>query len=612
MCGIAGFYDESLSVTQSDEMIDKMLSCIAYRGPDARSTERIGALMLGHNRLSIIDLSEAANQPMKFFDSVLIFNGEVYNYIELKKDLEAKGYQFKTSSDTEVVLASYREYGPSCVRNFVGMWAFALWDRKNNLLFCSRDHFGIKPLYYLEGNGKFYFGSEFRTLKFSSLFSNDVNWNQVSRGLQLGWNCYYDETYFEKIKCLPAGHNLIFKSGKITVERYWDIDTAMHNTDPFDVKVESFREKFFDSVRLHLRSDVEVGSCLSGGLDSSSIASVASVLNPGIDLKTFTIYYEGEDAVDERPWVNEVTAKYKNLVPYFYQPKDDEIADGFEKTILHAEVPIAGSSPISQYFVMRLAGSKKIKVILDGQGSDEYLGGYMHSFYRLIGDMIANGNIFRALAELRHHSSTQKFSGGKSADILLKSMLATFSDEQRLYELEYKNYFPFLGRNKIVNFNLPKKEGNHLHNFFYHLLFTTSLPTLLHYEDRNSMAFSIESRVPFLDHRLVQFAIGLNNQDVIKNGETKRVLREALKDVLPQAITKRKDKKGFVTPGEIKWLRGPLKHLLEKKINSDIPLDITLCKRLIDDFKKGENKNANLVWRIVTLLYWLENSNREN
>ena len=607
MCGISGFIDGTLRRDDAEKIISSMLESISHRGPDARDTWIDMPVVLGHNRLSIIDLSKDGNQPMHFFDSVLIFNGEIYNYIEVREQLKTEGYTFQTQSDTEVVLAAYHAYGRECVNKFVGMWAFALWDKKKKELFCSRDRFGIKPFYYILDGEKFYFGSEYKALKQTPVFSNDLNLDQVSRGLQLGWVCYEDETYFSKLKSLPASSNLIYKNGKIEIGKYWDIDPSESFSGTEEEKEEKFKSLFLDSVRLHMRADVEVGGCLSGGLDSSSIACGVSKLFPELKFKTFTVFYEGKNDVDERPWVNTVLKSCPSLIGFDFSPEEREIPESFEKTLFHADVPITGSSPVSQYFVMRLAKKNSIKVLLDGQGSDEYLAGYMHSFYRLIGGLFKKLQWKSLLNEFSIHSQMQGFSVGKRADVLAKSVLAGIKTEDSLYKLEYKNYYPFLSNDKSINFSLDNKEGSRLNQFLYHLTFTTSLPSLLHFEDRNSMAFSIESRVPFLDHRLVEFVFSLNDSDKFKSGVTKSILRKSLSGILPDKIRDRRDKKGFVTPGEIKWLRGPLRYLLEgMDYNSLDFMNVNKTKKIIDDFRNGNNTHSNLVWRSVVLNQWLK------
>lgn len=609
MCGIAGFIDTKLSNEVAEKTISSMLESIAHRGPDARSTWVNLPVVLGHNRLSIIDLSPDGTQPMHYFDSAIVFNGEIYNYIEVREELIAKGYKFSTQSDTEVVLAAYHEYGQSCVDKFIGMWAFALWDKLKNELFCSRDRFGIKPFYYILDNGRFYFGSEYKVLKQTPVFTNDLNLDQVSRGLQLGWVCYEDETYYEKLKSLPAAHSLTFRSGEINIDRYWDIDASKKCNLTLEEKYNEFRRLFLDSIKLHMRADVEVGGCLSGGLDSSAIAASVARLFPQINFKTFTIYYEGKDAVDERPWVNEVLKENPSLKDFTYSPNDKDLVDNYERAFYHADVPMAGSSPISQYFVMQLASKHRIKVLLDGQGSDEYLAGYMHSFYRLIGGLLSQGNFLKAHRQFYSHAGTQEFSVKKKVDSAAKSVLSIFKDENQLYNFEYRNYYPFLSLNGKNAITLKKFDSTRLNQFLYHLTFNTSLPSLLQYEDRNSMAFSIESRVPFLDHRLVEFAFSLNDDDKFSQGITKNVLRKCLKDILPEKITLRTDKKGFVTPGEIRWLRGPLKNLTDINYEFLSFIDRKKAKNVVDEFKSGDNSKANLVWRISALNYWVANFN---
>ncbi len=605
MCGIAGFIDSKQSTEGAEKTIAAMLESIAHRGPDARSTWVNMPVVLGHNRLSIIDLSEDGTQPMHYFDSAIVFNGEIYNYIEVRVELVKKGYKFSTQSDTEVILAAYREYGAKCVDHFVGMWAFALWDKLKGELFCSRDRFGIKPFYYILDGDRFYFGSEYKALKKSPVFSNDLNLDQVSRGLQLGWVCYEDETYYSKLKALPAATNLVYKDGEVLVDKYWDIDSTRKCNLTIEEKYSEFRKLFLDSIKLHMRADVEVGGCLSGGLDSSAIAASVAKLFPEINFKTFTIYYEGKDEVDERPWVSEVLKENKSLIDYTFSPTEKDLLDNYEKAFYHADVPMAGSSPISQYFVMQLASKHGIKVLLDGQGSDEYLAGYMHSFYRLIGGLLSNGKLLKAHTQFYSHTGIQDFSVGKKIDSAAKSILTIFKNENSLYNFEYKNYFPFLSTNSKQPISLKKFNSSRLNQFLYQLTFNTSLPSLLQYEDRNAMAFSIESRVPFLDHRLVEFAFSLNDDDKFSEGITKKILRKGLHDILPKKIMNRTDKKGFVTPGEIKWLRGPLKNLVDINYDKMPFIDYRKTKNILDSFKNGENRNANFVWRISTLNYWM-------
>lgn len=608
MCGIAGFIDTKLSAEEAKAQLSTMLEASAHRGPDYRGTWFSLPVSLGHNRLSIIDLSDAAHQPMHYQGLTISFNGEVYNYIELREELQKLGYRFTTQSDTEVILAAYHYWGPHSVTKFIGMWAFAIWDSRSNELFCSRDRFGIKPFHYIDNSGRFYFASEMKSLKSTPLYTNQYNLMQMARGLNLGWTHYNDETYYEAIKALPAAHNLTLRNGEITVERYWDIDFEHRFQGSFQEKCEAFKAVFFDSIRMTERRDVTLGVCLSGGLDSSAIASALSVYSGGKELKTFTSFYVGKDEVDERPFIDEVLRQYPNIIPHYISPTEKDVEEHFDRILFHMDIPMPSSSYISQYFVMKLAAENGIKVVLDGQGSDEIMGGYMHSFYRLLADNIRTGTFPEAFSTLRTHRQRQGYGMGKSMDIIAKSLLATMLGEQQLYAEEFKRSNPWIfpSLNGKEPFHLRQTGGTRLQQFLYQLLYVTLLPTLLHTEDINSMAFSIESRVPFLDHRLVELCFSLQNTDIIHNAETKYIMRKGLQGVLPDAIANRKDKVGFITRGDRTWLRGRLQHLLEGDFRelADV-IDVPKVQGLVRDFTAGSNAHSLFLWRLAMLRGWV-------
>lgn len=608
MCGIAGSIDPSISIEERQAILKKMLATITHRGPDHSDQWTKQEVSLGHNRLSIIDLSEAANQPMHYQDCTMVFNGEVYNYVEIKKDLLELGYTFTTQSDSEVVMAAYKAWAERCVDRFVGMWAFAIWDDGKHSLFCSRDRFGIKPFYYIFENKRLYFASEIKALKTCPVFDSQLNKDQISRGIMLGWAGYGAETYYTSVQSLPAAHNLVMQNGKIRVEPYWALQQAGQDIPKsFTERAEQFGEHFRQSVQLHMRSDVPVGGCLSGGLDSSAIASAIGKLFPGTNFHTFTIFFSGSGEVDERPFANAVTDSYSNLHPHCSEPTDQDIEEAFENFFNIQDIPPAGSSFLSQYLVMQLAKKHGAKVLLDGQGSDEYLVGYMHSFYRIIGALLHNGNFSKAFQVFAQHIQNQGYTTAQSAGRLARSFLAALAPEQQLLQWEYRWQHPFLPTATHTPFQLEQGNFNRLNQFLYQLLFTTSLPTLLHYEDRNSMAFSIESRVPFLDHRLVEYAFALPDADKVHKGITKFILRKALEKDLPAKVAQRLDKKGFVTPGEVKWLRGPLRFLIEDFKTSRLDMLRTQkVDKLFSSYKNGDNRHALLVWRLACLGRWLE------
>ncbi len=606
MCGIAGFINDGFGRDSGMELLGRMLETIGHRGPDSRGLWNEGPVFLGHNRLSIIDLSDEANQPFTDGELHLVFNGEIYNYIELREELISLGQEFRTRSDTEVLIKSYRQWGTECVERFVGMWAFALWDSRSRQLFCSRDRFGIKPFYFISNGARFCFASEYKPLKKTGLFSNDLNINQIYRGLQLGWLNYKDESYFNCIKILPAAHNLLITNGRVKIWRYWDVDLARKSSLGFEEKKEEFRRLFLQSIRQHSRSDVVLASCLSGGLDSSAIVSAAARLNSKNVFKTFTIYYDGDGEVDEREFANAVIGENPNVEPYFYSPRETEIEEALHEVIHYFDVPISGSAPISRHFLMRMIREHDIKVVLDGQGSDEYLAGYRHTAPRYLADVISKPDLGKYLKTLSVIRQNEGLAFGNVMDVIAKSFLHLFLNEHKIANLEYrKGTFLPLSNQSIVR--LQQQKGSRVDEFLYHLLFDTKLNSLLHTEDRNSMAYSIEARVPFLDHRLVEFGFTLSNDDRYHMGVSKYILREGLKELLPAKVYKRKDKKGFVTPGETKWLRGPLKHYLGemKQTNYDF-LHRDRVRSLIAEYEKGSNKDVRLIWRLMTLHIWLK------
>ena len=605
MCGISGFIDPSLSREEGRVILNKTLDIQHHRGPDAQGEYVQPPVYLGHNRLAILDLSKQGAQPMHDAHLSLVFNGEIYNYVEIKKQLEKEGYNFNSETDTEVILKSYQKWGVECVQRFRGMWAFALWDANEQVLFCSRDRFGIKPFYYLHFGNQFYFASEIKALKVSPIFSSELNLNQIARSTQLGWSTYRYATHFARVMQLEASYNLIFKDGHIELSKYYNLEPKVHSFKSFEERKEALAAHFQESIKQHMRADVEVGSCLSGGIDSSSIVSTVQNLFPNTTFKTFTVFYEGKSAVDERPFVRKVLEKYPDVQNFEISPKGDEISDAYEKSTYYHDIPLSGSSYISQYFVMQLASIHKMKVLLDGQGADEYFAGYPHSYQRFLADKLRKLDLLGYFKEHYLHIQNQGYGFKKSLDLHAKTLLHLVRDKNQLYELEFYHYHPFPYKKDFGKmFHLETPYKGKLDNFLYNLLTTTFLPTLLHYEDRNSSAFSIEARVPFLDHKLVELVMSYPNEDKINKGYTKYILRQALADVLPKDIAERRDKKGFVTPGEVLWLRNELKWLLDLPLKLDF-VNAKMYQSEIKRFKAGDNSHAKWLWGMVSLNYWI-------
>lgn len=608
MCGILALADGTMSTSELTEVGRRMLGITEHRGPDHLGMWSSPPVFLGHNRLSIIDLSAASHQPMTAHGATISFNGEIYNYLELRSELERDGFHFATTGDTEVILAAYKHWGQDCVTHFIGMWAFAIWDDVSKTLFCSRDRFGIKPFHYIQRDGRLHISSEIKALKASPLFRGGINEAQVARGLYLGWMHHWDETYFTDIKALPAAHNMTWSNGKVRMWSYADIDTHTVSPLSFEEHAEQFRELFIDSIRLTSRRDVPMGVCLSGGLDSTSIASVLASSTDEHEIKTFTAYYTGTGDVDERPYIDYVLKRYPQIDAKYISPTDGDVAQALDRIVWMMDAPMPSSSYISQYFVMQLAAQNGVKVVLDGQGSDEIMGGYMHSLYRVIADHLRTGNVADGLAEWNAHCTRQHYGFGKKMNVLAKSLLTVVRDEPSLYQLEFARTYPWVMRapSQSMPLRLEMPSGSRLNAFLYNLMRVTLLPTLLHTEDLNSMAFGIESRVPFLDHRLVQFCFSMPNEHKVHHGETKRVLRKAMRGIVPDEVLDRRDKTGFITPGHIKWLRGDLRFLLDGEWRElDGFIDPAAVKKVLAAYHAGDDRHALFVWRLAMLRHFL-------
>jgi asparagine synthase (glutamine-hydrolysing) len=606
MCGIAGFFQSGQEMQPGQIILERMLERIRHRGPDARGTFMNKGFFLGHNRLSIIDLQDAANQPFEKEGLQIIFNGEIYNYLEIRGDLEKKGYNFSTQSDTEVLLTAYMAFGADCVQHFVGMWAFAIYDSTKELLFCSRDRFGIKPFYYHQNPHAFVFASEVKAVLGHPKVRKSPNGRMIARFLQHGWVDNGRDSFFEDIFALPPAHNLLFQNGKLSIHRYWDLPINKPGK-PEAEAVAKFENHFRESVKIHSRSDVRLGSCLSGGLDSSAICAIQAHDNPEIKLDAFHIYYTGDFGVDERPFARQVAERYPGQIELHERsPQGEELQTHFHDFMYHMEVPVPSSSPYSQYFVMQLAKSKGVTVVLDGQGADEYLAGYKHGIYRYLLDTWKTKGWQSAKTAFNAICSIKNFKGLAKVDLALKTLLTALLSEHQLYKLEYKYFLPQLGLMDGSDNIRTSKDKRRLMQFLYHQLFQTGLNNLLLYEDRNSMRWSLESRVPFLDHRLVETVFTEGPEFILKEGWSKYILRSALKNYLPANITWRKDKKGFVTPGEVLWMNGELKELLMTP-EWTFPKN-TVNEKKADQLKKqyesGKFKHANLVWRLAVLSYW--------
>lgn len=512
-------------------------------------------LGLGFRRLSILDVSTAGHQPMRSADGScwIIFNGEIYNYLELRAELTDYGHHFGTGSDTEVILAAYRQWGTDCLPRLNGMFALAIWDSVERELFLARDRFGEKPLHYINLPGKtFAFASEIKALHASGLVARRVHEETLLRYKLYDQTDMGEQTFYENVWRLPQGHWLKVRSdGTITKRRYWDLDPRIRHEDkPEKWYAEKLRELFFDSVRLRLRADVPVGSSLSGGLDSSTTVSVMDKLLPeGAVQKTFSARFHDSDK-DEGRWIEQIT-RVTRVEPHFVWPDGDQMFAEMNRLFHHQEEPFGSASIYAQWCVMRLAKENGVTVLLDGQGADEMLAGY-HPYFNIVANDLFKGMRLGSFVALR---SGYKSLHGRSLGPLSSTLRQSVPNGPK--QLVKK----MLGRNgQKVGPLLPEypKEFDNVSALRKILWWNTTrqgLAELLRYADRNSMAHSREVRLPFLDHRLVEFIFSLPDNMIIRGGWTKWILRRAFEGILPDAIVNRVDKLGYEPPQQ-RWLGG--------------------------------------------------------
>jgi asparagine synthase (glutamine-hydrolysing) len=561
MCGIAGIVTLNTELV-SAALLKKMTDAIAHRGPDGEGqwlnqSRNIG---LGHRRLSIIDLSPAGAQPMHYLGRYsIVHNGEIYNYIELKKILQEKGYSFISQTDTEVILAAYDCWKSACLQQFDGMFAFAIWDEQEKILFAARDRFGEKPFYYYHDGQQFIFASEMKAL-WTAGVDRIVNEKLLLNYLALGHTQNpgaIEETFFKHINKLPPANHLTIEldAMKKKVSGYWTIDKLRQDEWKEDKAIEKFHELFTHSVAMRLRSDVPVGTSLSGGLDSSSIAATIKIVQPNILFKTFSAVFPGFEK-DESRYIKIVHDKLQ-LDNYQSSPGDEDFINDVEKLLYHQEEPVGSASIYAQYKVFELAKQHNVTVLLDGQGADEILAGY-HKYYHWFWQELYRTN--QSLLKQEVHAARQ---AGIRDQWNWKNKLATWFPEQAARALQ-KREITKIKHDSFINddFLLTNYSSRSIHKPIVHslndmLYFNTcqfGLEELLRYADRNSMAQGREVRLPFLSHHLVEFIFSLQAHYKIHNGWTKWILRKTMESRLPNEIAWRKDKTGFEPPQK-QWMQ---------------------------------------------------------
>jgi asparagine synthase (glutamine-hydrolysing) len=614
MCGLCGVV--RFDSPPERETAARMAELLSHRGPDGDgSFEDPRGVAFGHRRLAIIDLSEAGLQPLASADGAvqLLHNGEIYNYRELRSELEELGHRFHTATDTEVVLEAYDEWGDDCIARFNGMWSIALWDGRRERLFCSRDRFGVKPFYYRYRSGRFVFSSELKAFRADPGGRLEPNLHAVRDYLEQGYVDHLPETFFAGVETLPPAHSLVLDRDGLRLRRYWSLEPV----DPPAEAAEAVRDLLLDSIRLRLRSDVPIGTALSGGLDSSAIACGIDHLRRtgretdgqvGPHQRTFTVYFE-DSGLDERPFADAVVRTI-GAEPHWISFEDAELIDVLPTVVFAQDEPFGSSSIVAQWFVMREARRAGVKVMLDGQGGDEALLGYPTTFGYRLADLLAGGDVRGLAGELRAYRRLHQ-PGWLHAAVALATPFLPANVRWRLRARRDGSH-RLVHRTLRGNAPTPERTSSpfaeRLRRQYHLILAERGLPELLRYEDRNSMAHSVEARVPFLDYRLVELLYSLDARELVDRGVTKTVLRRALGDLLPTVVRDRVDKVGFATPGR-RFLQGAFGSYADEIISSRrfrdrAFVDPVEAQRRLAAVRSGSSNADASVWRVVNLELW--------
>jgi asparagine synthase (glutamine-hydrolysing) len=618
MCGIFGV----IGKTNADELLE-ISQILKHRGPDDEGfcsipnvkhfsgPDTVGSLSFpkingsldgafGYRRLSIIDLSVKSHQPMEKDGYVVVFNGEIYNFASIREELEELGHQFNSSGDTEVLLTSYIQWGERCVDHFNGMWAFSIWDPKRRIVFSSRDRFGIKPFLYFHDDRYFAFASEQKALLKFSKVSNEPDLEDAKRYLIWGMQNFSENCMFKEIKRLLPSHNLVFNvdTGELKTYEYWNIhpntEKSIYDEKQGQIYFQKFREIFTDAVRLRLISDVKVGTALSGGIDSSSIVYTVrelmkkqSVPSIGDIQYTFSAVY-GNYVADESKWID-IVAKETAVKSLKVVPDHEDLARHLETLAYVHDEPFDSTSTYAQYRVMNLVRESGVTVTLDGQGGDEIAGGYPLYMPIMILENFPNKTFFSEIKNLRKANS--------SFGLFLRTIGTRYVNDaaQRRYFKEISKvlfnhtnrFIPYGGRSKAEFSHMNLRAWSDMREELVDLLKTA---------DRNSMAFSIESRFPYLDYRLVEFAMSVPSAYKIHQGWTKYLSRRSFEGLINDKVLWRKDKLGFPTPQKAWFEMG----------FSDFAMNYISNSKLLKylDVNVNGTFSHKLLWRLVNLAAW--------
>jgi asparagine synthase (glutamine-hydrolysing) len=632
MCGIVGSIQ--VGTLESDrDLVRRAMDHMVHRGPDGQGFKEFAVpnhsanlqageqlpvtVLLGHRRLAIIDLSESANQPMSTPDGRfhLIYNGEIYNYREIGAELKTRGLRFSTSSDAEVLLLGWQTWGTALLSRLIGMFSFAVFDRDNGTLVLARDPFGIKPLYYTQDRRSLVFASEITPLLDVQGITRRANLRAVYEFLSGGFGDHSGRTFFHDIHQLPAAHYLVISCqspGTAEPTRYWDLRRNLADRIPPEEAGSRFGELFEQSIRLHLRSDVPVGVSLSGGMDSSAItAMVRAVQGPRSPLHTVS-YVADDPRLSEERW-STIVAQATSAEQHLIHVQASELAEDFETLARVQEQPFGSPTIYAQYRIFRCAHEAGLKVMLSGQGADQYLGYIRHLSVRLA-SLVRNGRWGEAIRFLRH-ARALPITGALSLRSAVRHTLpgSWVETVKRLRKAVPPgvNADWFSRRGVEPSGTGPVRNSSSLHDLMQQNLVET-LPSLLRFEDRNAMAFSVENRVPFLFVALVEFVFSLPEEEIISmEGRCKAVLLRAMKGLVPAEILERRDKIGFAMPlGKLNreteaWLQGILREA------AAIPaLDAAEVRRrtnLTLSDRGSDTESQRWLWRWLSFIVWARN-----
>ena len=647
MCGILGIVEQAHSVVNLTEA-RRALASIRHRGPDdegyllynsaegvvqpcggSDTNPCVGLpdmdnyagkpfnIVLGHRRLSIIDLSPRGHQPMASANGRywIVFNGEIYNYLELRAELGKKRHIFQTESDTEVILAAYQEWGAKMLNHFIGMFAFAILDLQERKIFLGRDCFGIKPLYYVFNDNKFAFASEIKALLELRGVTRKANPQRLYEFLRFANTDYGDGTMFSDVRQLPAAHYLMFSLDSfspVNPIRYWSIELDQKKDISYGEAVNKMRDLFEESVRLHIRSDVPVGACLSGGLDSSAIVAFMRKLGePDQELHTFS-YIDDHPTLSEEIYVNMVNANY-STIGHKVKPSPFDIVADLDRLVHIQEQPFMSTSIYAQHRVFRLAHEAGIKVMLDGQGADEIFAGYYSLLGARITSLLSQGEITAAWRIAQGAPQNMRSQRLKMIVSSVGRMLPAHCTAPFMAMVGQSLWPSWLIREWFVRHGVEARwqsRGHGKDSLRKELLYSVnelSLPNLLRYEDRNSMGYSIESRVPYCNPKLAEFALSLPSSYLVADdGTTKAVFRQAMRGIVPDSVLDR-EKVGFAT-SERDWLNS-LRPWIEQTLLANeaktIPfLDHEKTRRMVVSELRSQGCLSSYLWRCLNVIHW--------